>query len=80
MREKCNGIFLRIKISILGEICRVQLADRKQADDLLMMLTLNEAIDKLLVANSEHLCCHVTRMKDGHEMRRAIELLRLKVK
>ena len=51
-------------------MCGVQLTDRKASTDLMFMLTLNETIDQLAMANSVHWYGHVLRREDGHVLRR----------
>ena len=49
---------------MMRAMCGVQLKDRKRAREL--MLSLNETIDRLAMANCVH--C-VLRMEDGHVLR-----------
>ena len=51
----------------------VQLIHRKRSKDL--MLGLNEAIDKLALANSVRWYGHVLRTEDGRVLRRALHFL-----
>ena len=51
----------------------VQFKGRKRGKELVLKLGLNETIDHLTKASSVHWHSHVTRMKDGHFLRRAIE-------
>ena len=41
--------------------------------DLMFMLSLNETIGQLAIANSVHLYGHVLRREDGHVLRRALD-------
>ena len=41
--------------------------------DLMLMLDLNEALDKLDMANSVHWCVHVFRWKDGYVLKRSLQ-------
>ena len=59
-------------------MCGLQLKDRKRSKDLMLMLSLNETIDQLGMANSIRWHGHVLRREDGHVERRAWDL-RLKV-
>ena len=43
------------------------------AEDLMMMLCLNDTIDQLTVANSACWYGHVLRRKNGHVMRRTLD-------
>ena len=52
-------------------MCGAQLNDRKRSRDL--MLSLNETMDQLAVANSVGRYGHVLRREDGHVMRRALD-------
>ena len=54
-------------------MCGVQLKDRKRSMDLMLMLDLNETIDRLSMANSVLLYGHVSRREDGHAIRRAFD-------
>ena len=55
-------------------MCGVQLNDRKRGKDLILMLAFNRTIDELTMTNS--VCWHsrVSKMEDGHVLRRATEL------
>ena len=50
-------------------MCGVLLKDRKIAKDLILMMSLIETIDKLVMAKSMQWYGHVLRMEDGHVMR-----------
>ena len=54
-------------------MCGVQLKYIKRSMDFMFMLGLNETIDRLAMANSVHLYCHVLRKEDGHVLRRALD-------
>ena len=53
-------------------MCGVQLKDRKRSKDLMLMLSLNEAMDLLAMSNCVHWNghvergCHVLRREDDH--------------
>ena len=51
----------------------VQLKDRRTSTDLMSMLSLNETIDQLAMANSVHWYDHVLRREDGHVLRSALD-------
>ena len=53
-------------------VCGVQFKDGMKYMDLMFMLCLNEAIDRLAVANSIHWYGHVLRREDGHVLRMAL--------
>ena len=50
----------------------VQLKDRKRSEDFMLMLGLNETMDRLAMANSVHCNGHVLRMEGGNVLRRAL--------
>ena len=52
-------VLRRVERSTVGAMCRVQLKDRKIAEDLMLMLGLNETIDQLAMTNSICLYGHV---------------------
>ena len=49
-------------------MCGVQLKNRKISTDLMFMLSLDETIDLLAMANSVDWYGHVLRREDGHVM------------
>ena len=55
-------------------MCGVQLKDRKISTDLMFILALNETMDQLLIVNSVHWYGHVLKRKDGHVLRRALDV------
>ncbi|XP_077869557.1 uncharacterized protein LOC144361298, partial [Saccoglossus kowalevskii] len=55
-------------------MCGVTLMDRKITEDLMQMLGLNEAVDRLAKANGVCWYGHVLRREDGHVLRRALDL------
>ena len=76
LNESENGILQRtmktmMRASLLFFYLKLQLEGRKGANDF-MLLDLNETIDQLVMANSEHLYGHVLRREDGNLMRRAL--------
>ena len=46
---------------------------RKRAKDLMLILGLDESMDRLAIANSVRWCGHVLRIEDGHVLRRALD-------
>ena len=46
---------------------------QKRSTDLMFMLSLNEMMDQLAIANSVHWYGHVLRRKDGHVLRMALD-------
>ena len=54
-------------------MCGVQLKDRKRSTDMMFMLGLSEAIDRLAMANSVRCYGHVLSREDGHIMRMALD-------
>ena len=50
-----------VKVSTVRATCGVQLKDKKRANNLMVMLSLNETIDQLAVANCAHWCGDVQR-------------------
>ena len=55
------GILQRTERSMVSVMCGVQLKDRKKSTDLMFMLSLNETIDQLAMANSVRWHDHVLR-------------------
>ena len=53
-------------------MCEVQLKDGKRANDLMLMLGLNETMHQLVITNSVHWFGHVLRREDGHVLIRAL--------
>ena len=58
---------------MMRAMCGVQLKDRKRSTDLMFMLSLNETIDQLAMANSVRWYGDVLRSEDGHVFRRALD-------
>ena len=58
-------------------ICGVWLNDRKRDKDLMLMLSLNESIEQLSMANSVNWYGHVLRREDGYVLRRALYVFRV---
>ena len=52
LKESDARILQRIEISMVRAICGVQLRARKKAEDLMLMVSLNDAIDLLAMANN----------------------------
>ena len=57
-------------------ICGVQLKNRRNANDLILMIRLNETIEQSAMANNVHWHNHVLGKEDDddHVLRRALEL------
>nr|XP_006824961.1 PREDICTED: uncharacterized protein LOC102806311 [Saccoglossus kowalevskii] len=55
-------------------MCGVKLMDRKLTENLMQMLGLNEAVDRLAKTNGVRWYGHVLRREDGHVLRRALDL------
>ena len=66
-----NFYMLRVKND---NMCRVQLKDIKRVMDLMLMLSWNEAMDRLMMANSVCWYGHVFRMEDGIALRKTLDL------
>ena len=71
--KECTMAFLKVKRSIVTEMCGVQLNDRKRSTDLIFMLGLKETIDQLAMAHIVHWYGHVLRREDGYILRRALD-------
>ena len=54
-------------------MCGIQLKDRKTSTDLMFMLSLNETMDQLAMANSVRWHGHVLRVEGGHVFGRALD-------
>ena len=72
MSEIEMGILRRTERSMVRAMCGVQLKYIKTSTDLMFMLGLNETIDRLATANSDHWHGHVLTREDGHVLRRAL--------
>ena len=70
--ESKMRIVQRTKRSIVRAMCGVQLKDRKKSKDLMLLLGLNETIDRLAMGNRIHWYGHELRREDGHVLRRAL--------
>ena len=71
--ESEMGILQGTERSMVRIICGVQLKDRKRSTDLMVMLGWRETMDQLTMANSIRWNGHVSRIEDGHVLRRAID-------
>ncbi|XP_006813953.1 uncharacterized protein LOC102807557, partial [Saccoglossus kowalevskii] len=65
---------LRTERAMVRVMCGVKLMDRKITEDLMQMLGLKEAVDRLAKANGIRWYGHVLRREDGHVLRRALDL------
>ena len=72
------GILRRTERSVMRAMCGVQLKDRKRSTDLMFMLSLNETIDQLAMANSVHCYGHVLRKALNFEVEGQRKKWRLK--
>ena len=54
-------------------MCRAQLRVKKRSIDLMLMLGLNETVDRLAMACSVRWHGHVLKREDGHVLRRALD-------
>ena len=73
LKESEMRILRRTERFMVRAMCGVQLKDRKISKDLMLMLSLNETIDQLAMANSVRWHGHVLRREDGHVLRRALD-------
>ena len=60
------GILGRTERFTVRALCGLQVKDRKRAEDLMLMLDLNETIDQLATTNGMHWYGHVLRRGDDH--------------
>ena len=60
-KESRIQFFLRIKRFMVRAMCRIQLNYRKRAKVMMLMLSLDDTIDQLAMANSAHWHGHVLR-------------------
>ena len=58
-----DGVYACVYIYIRANRAQLKI---KRSKDLTFMLSLNETIDQLAVANSVHWHCRVLRREDGH--------------
>ena len=70
--ESKMKIFQRTEWSMVRAMWGVQFKDRKLSMDKMFMLSLNETIDQLAMANSVRWYGYVLRREDGHALRRAL--------
>ena len=61
LRENDVGILRRAERSMLRMMCHIKLVDKRNTVELMDMLGLKEAVDKLARANSGRWCGHVLR-------------------
>ena len=73
--NECKIIMLRkAGRFMVRKWCEVQLRDRKRSMDLMLMLGFIETMDELAQANSVCWYGHVLRRRNGHFLRRALEI------
>ena len=58
---------------MVSAMCGVQLKDTRRSVDLMLMLSLNETIVQLAMANSVRWYGHVLRRNGGHFLERALD-------
>lgn len=73
LSENEMGILRRAERAMVRVMCGVKLMDRKKTEDLMQMLGLQEAVERLAKANGVRWYGHVLRRDDGHVLRRALE-------
>ena len=71
--ENEMGILRRTERALVRAMCGVKLMNRKRTEDLMQMLGLEEAVDRLAKANGIRWYGHVLKRDDGHVLRRALE-------
>ncbi|XP_002731282.2 uncharacterized protein LOC100366586, partial [Saccoglossus kowalevskii] len=74
LSENELGILRRTERAMVRVMCGVKLMNRKKTKDLMQMLDLKEAVDRLAEANGVRWYGHVLRREDGHVIRRALDL------
>ena len=72
LREKEMGI-LRTERATVKAMCGAKLADRKNTEDMMDMLGLNQTIDKMTKASGVRRLGHVLRKEDGDVVGNASE-------
>ena len=73
LNENEMGILRRAERAMVRVMCGVKLMERKKTEDLMQMLGLEEAVDRLARANGVRWYGHVLRRDVGHVLRRALE-------
>ena len=71
--RKQDGNLGRIEGSMVSALCSVQLKDRNRAEDLMLMLDLNEIINQLTIAFSVLWYWYVLRRQGSHVLRRELD-------
>ena len=67
------GILRRTERAIVRAMCGAKLANRKNTEDMMDTLGLNQAINKIAKANRERWLGHALRKEDGEVVRNALE-------
>ena len=57
---------MKTERSMVRAICGVQVKDRKRSTDLMFMLSSNDTMDQLTMANSVRWYGHMLRREEGH--------------
>ena len=73
LREKNLAISRRTKRAMVREICGVKMMDRKNNDELLHMLELDETMGEMSKANKVRWYGHVLKREDVDVLRKALE-------
>ena len=61
--------------ALVGALCEVEVMDRKRTEHLMLMLSLDEAMDQLATSHIVSWQGHWLGSEDCHVLRRAIEIL-----
>ena len=67
------GILRRTERAMVKAMCGAKLADRKNTEDMINMLGLNQTIDEMAKENGVRWLGHVMRKEDGDVERNALE-------
>ena len=73
LREKEMGILGRTEKAMEREMCGAKLANRKNTEDMMDMLSLNQTIDILAKASGVRWLGHVLKKEDGDVPRSALK-------
>ena len=73
LREKETGILKKTERAIVRAMCGAKLADRKNKENMMDMLGMNQPIDKMAKASGVRWLGHVLRKEDGDVVRSALE-------
>ena len=67
------GVFRRTEKAVVRAMCGAKLADRKNTEDIMALLGLNQIIDKMAKASGVRWLRHVLREEVGDVVRNALE-------